>query len=107
MHFVPSGPQSWFNLPRDGGVAYAAQESWVMNTTIEENIIFGSPFNQERYEKVIYQCGLTRGLTLFEAGDETEVGRRPSPPLFPQCVRRFCDLSSPGTNTNPRYADLV
>lgn len=76
MHFVPSGPQSWFNLPRDGGVAYAAQESWVMNATIKENIIFGSPFDQERYEKVIYQCGLTRDLTLFEAGDETEVGEK-------------------------------
>ena len=34
MHFVPSGPGSWFNLPREGGVAYAAQESWVQNETI-------------------------------------------------------------------------
>jgi hypothetical protein len=34
MHFTPSGPTSWFNLPRKGGVAYAAQESWVQNETI-------------------------------------------------------------------------
>lgn len=34
MHFIPSGPSSWFNLPREGGVAYAAQESWVQNETI-------------------------------------------------------------------------
>ena len=34
MHFMPSGPTSWFNLPRKGGVAYAAQESWVQNETI-------------------------------------------------------------------------
>jgi len=31
LHFLPSGPDSWFNLPRDGGVAYAAQEAWVQN----------------------------------------------------------------------------
>jgi hypothetical protein len=35
MHFVPIGPDSWYNLPRDGGVAYAAQESWVQNETIK------------------------------------------------------------------------
>ncbi|EIM80365.1 uncharacterized protein STEHIDRAFT_162782 [Stereum hirsutum FP-91666 SS1] len=76
MHFVPLAPRSWFNLPRDGGVAYAAQESWVMNATIKENIIFGSPLDEERYDKVIYQCGLMRDLSLFEAGDQTEVGEK-------------------------------
>jgi energy-coupling factor transporter ATP-binding protein EcfA2 len=35
MHHVPSGPGSWFNLPRSGGVAYAAQESWVQNDTVK------------------------------------------------------------------------
>lgn len=35
MHYIPSGPESWTNLPRDGGVAYAAQESWVQNETIK------------------------------------------------------------------------
>ncbi|EIM92492.1 uncharacterized protein STEHIDRAFT_127305 [Stereum hirsutum FP-91666 SS1] len=76
MHFVPSGPGSWFNLPREGGVAYAAQESWVQNETIKDNILFGTPYDEERYNKVIYQCGLKRDLTLFEAGDQTEVGEK-------------------------------
>jgi len=35
MHYMPSGPRSWYNLPRDGGVAFAAQESWVQNETIK------------------------------------------------------------------------
>lgn len=38
--------------------------------------MFGSPYNKERYNKVIYQCGLKRDLTLFEAGDQTEVGEK-------------------------------
>lgn len=38
MHFVPSSPNAWFNLPRIGGVAYAAQESWVQNETIRVSI---------------------------------------------------------------------
>jgi ABC-type multidrug transport system fused ATPase/permease subunit len=95
MHFIPTAPDSWFNLPRAGGIAFAAQESWVQNETIkvgwfkrlffgvvlinlvrQDNILFGSPFNEERYQRVIYQCGLTRDLKLFEAGDQTEVGEK-------------------------------
>ncbi|KAH7912982.1 hypothetical protein BJ138DRAFT_1225912, partial [Hygrophoropsis aurantiaca] len=76
MHFIPSRPTSWFNLARKDGVAYAAQESWVQNETIKENILFGAPYDPIRYKKVLYQCALERDLTLFEAGDQTEVGER-------------------------------
>ncbi|KAE9397830.1 P-loop containing nucleoside triphosphate hydrolase protein [Gymnopus androsaceus JB14] len=69
MHFMPSDPDSWYNLPREHGVAYAAQESWVQNATIKDNIVFGSEFNEERYKKVLYQCALERDLELFQAGD--------------------------------------
>ncbi|KAJ7814135.1 P-loop containing nucleoside triphosphate hydrolase protein [Mycena olivaceomarginata] len=67
MHFVPSGPTSWYNLPRAKGVSYAAQESWVQN----ENILFGAEFDEVRYKKVLHQCALERDLELFEAGDAT------------------------------------
>ncbi|KII93466.1 hypothetical protein PLICRDRAFT_35686 [Plicaturopsis crispa FD-325 SS-3] len=76
LHFIPSAPTSWYGLPRSGGVAYAAQESWVQNETIKENIIFGNPFDETRYKKVLHQCGLERDLTLFDAGDRTEVGEK-------------------------------
>jgi hypothetical protein len=51
MHFIPSTPDGWFNLPRDGGVAYAAQESWVQNDTIRNNILFGSAYDEVRYQR--------------------------------------------------------
>ncbi|KAJ7489333.1 P-loop containing nucleoside triphosphate hydrolase protein [Mycena latifolia] len=77
MHFVPSSPNSWFNLPRGGGIAYAAQESWVQNETIRSNITFGAKeYDEIRYAKVIHQCCLERDLELFAAGDATEVGER-------------------------------
>ncbi|KAF9527915.1 multidrug resistance-associated ABC transporter [Crepidotus variabilis] len=76
MHFIPANLDSWFSLPRGGGVAYAAQESWLQSATIRDNILFGSPYEEGRYEKVIAQCALQRDLELFEAGDATEVGER-------------------------------
>ncbi|KAH7905541.1 hypothetical protein BJ138DRAFT_1017581, partial [Hygrophoropsis aurantiaca] len=78
MHFIPSDPTSWYGVPRNEGVAYAAQESWVQNETIRAyimtsflliNMILTSPI-------VLYQCALERDLTLFEAGDQTEVGEK-------------------------------
>ncbi|KAF8528008.1 P-loop containing nucleoside triphosphate hydrolase protein [Hysterangium stoloniferum] len=83
MHFEPCGEDGGFNLPRDGGVAYAAQEAWVQNETIKanhssycDNILFGKALDEERYKKVLHQCGLERDLRLFEAGDDTEVGEK-------------------------------
>ncbi|KZT65009.1 P-loop containing nucleoside triphosphate hydrolase protein, partial [Daedalea quercina L-15889] len=38
MHYIPHGPDSYYHLPRAGGVAYAAQESWVQNETIRARI---------------------------------------------------------------------
>ncbi|KAF7377873.1 ATP-binding cassette transporter [Mycena sanguinolenta] len=75
MHLIPS-PTSWFNLPRAQGVSYAAQESWVLNDTIKNNILFNAPMDIQRYKKVLYQCCLERDLELFDAGDETEVGEK-------------------------------
>ncbi|KAF9475019.1 multidrug resistance-associated ABC transporter [Pholiota conissans] len=76
MHFIRTTADSWFNLPRDEGVAYAAQESWVQNETIRENILFGNPYDEVRYRKVLRQCALEKDMELFEAGDKTEVGER-------------------------------
>ena len=35
MHCTPLSSQHWVNLPRSGGVAYAAQIPWIQNATIK------------------------------------------------------------------------
>ncbi|KAI0691343.1 hypothetical protein BC835DRAFT_1360883 [Cytidiella melzeri] len=76
MHYIGTGPGSYVQLPREGGLAYAAQESWVLNATIRDNILFGAPLDEARYNQVLDQCGLRRDLSLFKAGDSTEVGEK-------------------------------
>ncbi|KAG9118709.1 hypothetical protein FRC07_006646, partial [Ceratobasidium sp. 392] len=76
MHFIPSSTDSWFGLPREGGIAYAAQEAWVYSGSIRENILFGTEYDEERYNMVISQCALEPDLLLLDAGDNTEVGER-------------------------------
>lgn len=36
-----------------GRVAYASQQAFLLSTTIRENILFGSDFNQNEYEEAI------------------------------------------------------
>lgn len=43
----------------DKGFAYVAQEPWVQHATVRDNILFGSPFDGQRYDKVIEACALT------------------------------------------------
>ena len=35
MHYIPNGERAGYNLPRQGGIAYATQEAWVQNETIK------------------------------------------------------------------------
>jgi ABC-type multidrug transport system fused ATPase/permease subunit len=57
-------------------VAYCAQQAWLVNDTIKENILFASPFDQQRYEAVIAACALERDLEILDAGDKTLVGEK-------------------------------
>ncbi|KAL7627671.1 hypothetical protein AAE478_001864 [Parahypoxylon ruwenzoriense] len=58
--------------PKD--IAYASQSPWLQNATIRENILFNSPFEQTRYERVIDACGLPIDFDEFPERDGTEVG---------------------------------
>ncbi|KAL0388789.1 UNVERIFIED_CONTAM: ABC transporter C family member 14 [Sesamum radiatum] len=59
-----------------GTTAYVAQTSWIQNATIQENILFGSPMNVEKYKNVIKVCSLEKDLEIMEHGDQTEIGER-------------------------------
>ncbi|KAI8337487.1 P-loop containing nucleoside triphosphate hydrolase protein [Chlamydoabsidia padenii] len=58
------------------GIAYVAQTAWLQNMSIRDNILFGLPYDAERYNKVLYMTALTRDLDILEYGDSTEVGEK-------------------------------
>lgn len=59
-----------------GKVAFVPQIPWVFSGTIRENILFGLPFNQEKFLNVVHVCGLTKDLAVFSNGDLTKIGQR-------------------------------
>nr|APD26520.1 ATP-binding cassette transporter subfamily C member 1 X4 protein [Brachionus koreanus] len=60
----------------NGSIAYAPQQAWIQNATIRANILFGKPFDQTFYEKVIAACSLNTDLELLKFGDMTEIGEK-------------------------------
>ena len=59
-----------------GSIAYVPQESWVFNATLRENILFGLPYDEEKYNKAVSVARMTRDLELMPAGDSTEIGEK-------------------------------
>lgn len=57
-------------------VAYCAQQAWLVNDTIKQNILFASPWDKSRYQNVIAACALKRDLEILDNGDSTLVGEK-------------------------------
>ena len=52
-----------------GKAAYVAQEAFIQNLSVRENILFGALFDQERYDQVVEACSLTSDFALMPSGD--------------------------------------
>ncbi|KAJ3332412.1 hypothetical protein HDU91_003113, partial [Kappamyces sp. JEL0680] len=59
-----------------GSVGFAPQQAWIQNATVKENILFGRPYDHQRYLHTIHTCALERDLELLPDGDSTEIGER-------------------------------
>ena len=59
-----------------GSVGYCGQEPWLISGTLKDNVIYGSPLDQARYESAIAACGLEPDLKQLPDGDQTTIGER-------------------------------
>lgn len=54
--------------------AYVSQQPWIENATLKNNVLFGLPFDEQRYNQVISACALEQDLKILTDGHETEIG---------------------------------
>ena len=59
-----------------GSFAYVAQQAWIFNASLRENVLLGAPFEQARYDQAIRVCCLADDIAILPNGDATEIGER-------------------------------
>ncbi|EGC38375.1 hypothetical protein DICPUDRAFT_148988 [Dictyostelium purpureum] len=60
----------------NGSIAYVSQQSWIMNATLRDNILFGKEYDEKKYQNVLDVCALRPDIALFPQGDMVEIGER-------------------------------
>jgi ABC-type Mn2+/Zn2+ transport system ATPase subunit len=69
-------PTTAGSLAVNGSIAYVAQEAFIFNSTVRENILFGREYDPVKYRQVLEASALMADLSQFTAGDRTEIGER-------------------------------
>lgn len=65
-----------FNVCRSMNIAYVPQQAWIQNMTVRDNILFGTPYDEERYKQVLSACSLESDLDQLPGGDQAEIGEK-------------------------------
>ena len=64
------------NIQCCGTIAYVPQMPWVFSGTLRENILFGRPFDFDKYIRTIRACALEDDVEGFPDKDQVIVGER-------------------------------
>lgn len=70
-------------VPCHGGVwrsasamAYAGQTPWIFAGSLRDNIVFDTPFEANRYARVIAACALAADIEQLPDGESTDIGEK-------------------------------
>jgi ATP-binding cassette, subfamily C (CFTR/MRP), member 1 len=58
------------------GKTFVGDQSWLINGTLRDNILFGRRYDEARYADALERCSLLDDLKQLPAGDQTELGER-------------------------------
>ncbi|TDL26292.1 multidrug resistance-associated ABC transporter [Rickenella mellea] len=64
------------NITFGGSISYVPQTAWIMNATLRENVLFGLPYDENLYDKVIRACCLVQDMDMLPHRDQTEIGEK-------------------------------
>lgn len=64
------------SLTVNGSISYAAQDPWLFNGSVRNNIVFAEEFDQQRYNAVVKVCALQEDFQQFPHSDGTIIGEK-------------------------------
>ncbi|KAF9391917.1 hypothetical protein CPB97_005044 [Podila verticillata] len=60
----------------NGSSAFVAQTAWILNDTVRNNILFGRPYDKEKYLRTIKACALVADFKMLVNSDKTVIGEK-------------------------------
>ena len=57
-------------------MGYAAQDPWLFDGTVRQNILFGNEYDDQRYNDTIQLCNMEQDIASFQNGSNEMVGDR-------------------------------
>lgn len=59
-----------------GTFSYCDQRPWIMNATLRDNVLFGSPYDEDKFDLAVGCVSLDEDINLLPGGVMTEIGER-------------------------------
>jgi ABC-type multidrug transport system fused ATPase/permease subunit len=59
-----------------GSIAYCDQRPWILNDTVQGNILFGKPYNETKFDMALYAANLEDDIKVLPGGLHTQIGER-------------------------------
>ncbi|KAM5532134.1 hypothetical protein V8D89_014227 [Ganoderma adspersum] len=56
--------------------AYVPQTAWIMNASLRQNIVFGQPEDDARFDEIVKACCLEPDIEMLPHGEQTEIGEK-------------------------------
>ncbi|XP_015522174.2 ATP-binding cassette sub-family C member 4 isoform X1 [Neodiprion lecontei] len=74
--FTCKGSEKLRISSRDIRISYSGQDPWLFSASVRDNILFGQPYDEERYQEVTEACALAKDFEQLPHGDLSLVGER-------------------------------
>ena len=59
-----------------GSVAYCDQRAWILNDSVQNNILFGRPYDEDRFDAALYASDLEDDIRVLPGGMQTQIGEK-------------------------------
>ena len=59
-----------------GSVAYCDQRPWILNATLRDNILFGLPYDEKKFDAAVHTSNLEDDIRVLPGGVLTEIGEK-------------------------------
>jgi ABC-type multidrug transport system fused ATPase/permease subunit len=58
-----------------GSVAFCDQRPWILNDTVQGNVLFGQEYEETRFDAALYASSLEDDVTILPGGVNTQIGK--------------------------------